>query len=110
MTGHSDAYFHFLALEKNASRNTIASYRLDIGRYVRFLENHEVTRPDQVTDRHVTAFLDTLRSVKLSPRSISRCISSLNGFHKFLLGEGTARSTRRRGSTRRSSNGLSRTF
>jgi integrase/recombinase XerD len=90
MTRHCDDYLHFLALEKNASRNTIVSYRLDIGRYVRFLEGHDVTRPDQVAERHVTAFLDTLRSAKLSPRSISRCISSLNGFHKFLLGEGTA--------------------
>jgi integrase/recombinase XerD len=90
MRRHSEEYFHFLALEKNASRNTIASYRLDIDRYVRFLAEHEVTKPDQVTERHVAAFLDTLRSAKLSPRSVSRCISSLNGFHKFLLGEGVA--------------------
>ena len=90
MIRHCDDYLHFLALERNASRNTIASYRLDIGRYVRFLERHDVTGPDQVTEHHVTAFLDTLRSAKLAPRSISRCISSLNGFHKFLLGEGTA--------------------
>jgi site-specific recombinase XerD len=45
MNRYCDDYLHFLALEKNASRNTIASYRLDIGRYVRFLEMREIGPP-----------------------------------------------------------------
>jgi len=91
MKRRSEEYFDFLSLEKNASRNTIASYRLDIGRYVRFLEGRAVTHPDQITDELVVAFLDTLRAKQLSPRSVTRCISSLNGFHKFLVGEGVTK-------------------
>ena len=88
MMQHCEDYLQFLALEKNASRNTIASYRLDIGRYVRFLESRGVARPGDVTGENVAGFLETLRSAKLSPRSVTRCISSLNGFHKYLMGEG----------------------
>ncbi len=88
MNRYSEDYLHFLALEKNASRNTIASYRLDIGRYVRFLELKEVRTPDDVTEEHAAEFLGTLRTAGLSPRSVTRCISSLNGFHKFMVGEG----------------------
>jgi len=88
MNRYSEDYLHFLALEKNASRNTIASYRLDIGRYVRFLELKEIMKPDDVTEEHAAEFLATLRTAGLSPRSVTRCISSLNGFHKFMVGEG----------------------
>lgn len=90
MTRYCEDYFHFLALEKNASCNTIASYRLDIGRYLRFLEIREIRRPDDITEEHAAEFLGTLRTAGLSPRSVTRCISSLNGFHKFLVGEGFA--------------------
>jgi integrase/recombinase XerD len=88
MNRYSQDYLHFLVLEKNASRNTIASYRLDIGRYVRFLELKEIMKPDDVTEEHAAEFLGTLRTAGLSPRSVTRCISSLNGFHKFMVGEG----------------------
>ena len=90
MNRFCEDYLHHLALEKNASRNTIASYRLDIGRYLRFLELREVTRPDDITEGHAAEFLGTLRTAGLSPRSVTRCISSLNGFHKFMMGEGIA--------------------
>jgi len=88
MKQYCEDYLHFLALERNASRNTIASYRLDIGRYLRFLEEKGVTVPSGITEAHAAEFLSTLRAAGLSPRSITRCISSLNGFHKYLVGEG----------------------
>jgi integrase/recombinase XerD len=90
MMRYCEEYLHFLALERNASRNTIASYRLDISRYVRFLEERSVVRPEQATPALVSSFLESLRAANLSPRSITRCISSLNGFHKYLVGEGIA--------------------
>jgi integrase/recombinase XerD len=90
MKQHCEDYLHFLALERNASRNTIASYKLDIGRYLGFLEQWEIRTPDDITEAHAVEFLGTLRSAGLSPRSVTRCISSLNGFHKFMVGEGVA--------------------
>jgi len=88
MNQYCEDYLHFLALERNASRNTIASYRLDIGRYLRYLEDQHVSSPGDITEGHAADFLATLRTAGLSPRSVTRCISSLNGFHKYLVGEG----------------------
>jgi len=88
MKQYCEDYLHFLALEKNSSRNTIASYRLDVGRYLRFLEEKQVASPADITEAHAAGFLATLRAAGLSPRSVTRCISSLNGFHKYLVGEG----------------------
>lgn len=84
-------YLHYLQLQKNASPNTIASYRLDLDRYVRFLENAQVTSPDQVSEEHTALFLRSLSKRGLSPRSITRSFSAIRGFHKFLVGDGAAR-------------------
>jgi integrase/recombinase XerD len=85
---HCTAYLHFLALEKNASPNTIVSYRLDIQRYIAFLEQSRVTQLDQVTEDHTTGFLRSQRDRGLSARSVTRSFSAVKGFHKFLLGDG----------------------
>lgn len=81
----------FLRLEKNASPNTIASYRLDLNRYMKFLEKRKITSPSSVKPKHVSDFLKILHDRGLSPRSISRNLSSVKMFHKFLVGEGMTR-------------------
>lgn len=84
-------YLHYLQLEKNASRNTIASYALDVKRYVAFLERQRVKDLDRVTETHLSKFLTTLSKDGLSPRSVTRTLSAIKGFHKFLMGDGVAR-------------------
>ena len=91
MNQYCSQYLHYLQLQKNASPNTISSYRLDLDRYVRFLEHAKVTSPDEVSEEHATLFLRSLRRRGLSPRSITRTFSAIRGFHKFLVGDGAAR-------------------
>lgn len=83
-------YLHFLTLEKNASDNTIASYRRDILRYIDFLVTAQVDHPDKIEPRHIATHLASLRTGGLSPRSITRACSAIKGFHKFLVGDGIA--------------------
>jgi integrase/recombinase XerD len=85
-----EQFLQFLSLEKNASRNTIASYRLDIARYCAFLEADGIHSPDGITDAHLAGFLRSLHRAGLAARSISRACSAVRGFHKFLLGDGLA--------------------
>jgi integrase/recombinase XerD len=87
MNRHCEAYLQFLSLEKNASPNTIASYRLDVARYLRFLEEKNIRNMDEVTEQHAAEFLRSLHEAGLSPRSATRCFSAIRGFHKFLLGD-----------------------
>ncbi|MBM2844961.1 MAG: Tyrosine recombinase XerD [Bacteroidetes bacterium] len=81
-------YLHFLQLEKNSSHNTIASYKLDITRYLEFLREQNIRSLDEVTEMHASQFLGSLRSKGLSPRSVTRSFSAIRGFYKFLLGDG----------------------
>ncbi len=88
MNRYRDQYLHFLSLEKNASPNTLASYRLDITRYLAFLQSRKLTELTQVSSDHVARFLVELRERNLSPRSVNRSFSAVRGFHRFLLIEG----------------------
>ena len=88
MNDHVRGYLHYLQLEKNASKNTIASYTLDITRYVDFLQRHRVHDLDKVTEAHMSRFMASLRGEGLSPRSVTRTLSAVKGFHKFLMGDG----------------------
>ncbi len=81
------SYFRFIQLEKSLARNSVDAYERDINRYVKFLEEHGIKNFDQVEEQHVSKFVRTLRELELSPKSVSRNISSLKGLHKFLVGE-----------------------
>lgn len=85
---HLRSYIHFLQLEKNAAENTVASYTLDLVRYLDYLEARRVTAIEQIGEQHVSAFLGMLREIGLSPRSMSRNFSAIRGFHKFLIRDG----------------------
>ena len=91
MNSHCARYLHVLSLERNASANTIASYRLDLQRYVSFLAAQGITSPEEVSEVHTAAFLRSLHDRGLSPRSITRTFSAVRGFHKFLVGDGASR-------------------
>jgi integrase/recombinase XerD len=92
MNQYCTRYLQFLSLEKNASPNTVASYRLDITRYLRFLESQNIRNIDGVSGANTAQFLVTLHEQGLSPRSVNRCFSAIKGFHKFLVGDGICRS------------------
>ncbi|MBI4536053.1 MAG: site-specific tyrosine recombinase XerD [Ignavibacteriae bacterium] len=83
-------YLHYLTLERNASPNTIASYKLDIMRYLAFLEGVQVHEPGEVTEAHTSQFINSLRNNGLSARSVTRACSAIKGFHRFLVVDGIA--------------------
>lgn len=90
MKNYCRTYLNYLSLEKNASRNTIASYRLDLQRYLAFLERNKVSNIQSVRYDHAVQFLASLRKQGLSPRSVRRALSAVKGFHRFLLADGIA--------------------
>lgn len=85
---YCEDYLHYLTLEKNAAKNTISSYRIDITRYLEYLAHSRVKNLNEVTEQHASKFVRTLHELGLSPSSITRTISAIKGFHRFLLGDG----------------------
>jgi integrase/recombinase XerD len=86
------SYIHYLKLEKNASKNTIASYQLDLSRYLDYMKYQGIERLDDVLEKQIVKFLSSLAENGLSPRSVARNISSIKMFHKYLAGEGILKS------------------
>jgi integrase/recombinase XerD len=80
-------YMDFLRLEKNLSQNTLTSYKFDFAKYRGFLISADLETASDITEEHISKFLALLHREKLSPRSVARTISTVRGFHRYLLGE-----------------------
>ena len=82
-----DRYFEFLRLEKNLSPRSLSSYNFDLVKYSNFLKRNSITNAAKVSEESVSKFIHRLHRSGLSPRSIARHISSVRGFHRFLVAE-----------------------
>jgi integrase/recombinase XerD len=83
------AYIRQLAIERGLSANTVAAYERDLARYGAFLSAAGVRAASGIAREHVTGFLAGLLSGEgLSASSAARMLSSVRGFHRFLLDEG----------------------
>ncbi|MDA0907119.1 MAG: site-specific tyrosine recombinase XerD [Bacteroidetes bacterium] len=81
-------YIQFIRLEKGLSDNSIASYKHDIGRYLTFIHDTIGLRDlGGVSMHHIHNCLQELTAMNLSTGSIARNISSIRGFHAFLMRE-----------------------
>ncbi len=81
-----DAFVNYLTVERGLAANSVAAYRRDLADYLAFLGRRKVSL--QESGREVVQdYLQDLYS-RVSPRSISRKLSSLRCFYRFLLLDG----------------------
>jgi len=80
-------YLEFLRLEKNLSPQTLVSYKFDFAKYRKYLIQSEVQTASGVTEEHIGKFLAALHRRNLTARSVARILSTIRGFHRYLLGE-----------------------
>ncbi len=88
MQKHLQSYLNFLNFEKSVSKNTYASYQLDLKRYLAHLDEDGITSIEKITDEFISGFLATLYDLGLSAKSVARNLSAIKGFHKFLVRDG----------------------
>ena len=79
------SYLHFCRAEKGLAANSLESYRRDLGRFAKFLATATL---ESVTLNTLRAYLDQLRELGLSNRSIARHVTTLRGFFGFMVEEG----------------------
>src|SRR5690625_682300 len=77
-------FIKYLSVERNASELTIKFYSQDIKLFINFLEKEHIKKLDEVEQSTIRLFLTELYDQKLSRRSVSRTISCLKSFYKFL--------------------------
>ncbi len=85
-----DKFLDYLAIEKNYSPHTVLNYRIDLEEFIQFLKEKTSVNDIKKVDYFILRkFLGTLSDKKLGKRTLSRKISTLKSFFKFLLREGT---------------------
>lgn len=84
-------YLRYVQIERGLSSNTVAAYSRDIDAYVAWLAEREITEARDISLPVVSEYVQWLSTRSDSPlaaSSQSRILSSIKGFHKFLVEEG----------------------
>jgi integrase/recombinase XerD len=86
----AEEYLSWLDVERGRSPRTLASYRHDLVAYQQFLSDRASDAGiDAATPDVVAAYVASLRRTR-SGSTVARSLSTLRGFHRFLLEEGAA--------------------
>src|SRR5262249_10870579 len=81
-------FLHYLMAECGVSWHTLAAYRSDL---MRFLRWHRAAAPGPLSDLDVRAlrgYVQSLTDVALAPSSVCRHLASLSTFFRYLVLEG----------------------
>lgn len=84
---HLHAYLDYLRVERQVADNTLQAYQHDLLRYLDYLRGRGITDPAHITHEQISDMLRSLFELGLCPSSLSRHMSAVRGFHRFLLGE-----------------------
>lgn len=82
---HLDLYITHLSVIKGRSKNTLESYHRDLSKFLNFVRNQGIDNIVQVQYSHILDFLSRLSADELNPATISRNLSSIKQFFKFLI-------------------------
>ena len=82
-----DKFLNYLTIEKNYSAHTVNNYKADLGEFRDFLDSRGGKDIKGIDYFLLRKFLSVLNDKKLSKRTISRKISTLKSFFKFVLRE-----------------------
>ncbi|HWU60243.1 MAG TPA: site-specific tyrosine recombinase XerD, partial [Microbacteriaceae bacterium] len=85
-----DTYLRHVAIERGLSANTVDAYRRDLGAYTEWLEAAGITEPAGIEQKDVSGYarhLATRAEQPLTSSSVARMLSTVRGFHRFMLEE-----------------------
>ena len=86
MKNHLSNFYDYLRFEKHLSKNSILSYKRDVGLLQKYFLALKLNNYDDISHEDIVDFLMVLHQ-KYSEASISRILSSLRSFFKFLIRE-----------------------
>jgi integrase/recombinase XerD len=84
--GSIDTYVTYLRDVRRMSPNTVESYARDLAALAAFADKRS-QRVDALERRELEAFVRSLMSSGLAPRSVARAVACVRGFYKFLAVE-----------------------
>jgi len=85
MNRYITKFISYLDIEKNYSKHTLLNYQVDLKEFIKFIDKVAIDKVDYLLLRR---YLAHLRKNNYRPRTLSRKLSSLRSFFKFLCREG----------------------
>lgn len=82
-----DAFIRYLQAEKNASPHTLTHYASDLSQYALYLKERGIPDFISVSYLEIRSYLAKLNAEEYAKRSVSRKLSALRSFYKFLVRE-----------------------
>lgn len=80
-------YISYLRIEKKSSPHTVENYKRDIEEFLQYAEQRWNLSAAAVLYVHIREYLTELYAMKLARTSVSRKLSSLRSFYRYLLRE-----------------------
>jgi integrase/recombinase XerD len=85
---YQDLFLKYLSAARRLAPNTYdRSYRYDLNTFADFIQKHSIVNLKHIHRSTIRDYISWCRKKRLSSRSISRRISTLRGFFRFLLAE-----------------------
>jgi len=81
------AFINYLKNERHYSEHTIINYESDILEFERFMKTEHIPDWESVTYNQIRGFLISLYNQNFKATTVSRKLSSLRSFYRFLVGE-----------------------
>lgn len=81
-------FINYMSEVKNASVNTISSYRNDLTKLAKYLEGQNITDSDKMTETSLNSYTLCLEKEGKSPATVSRNIASIKAFTLYLIKKG----------------------
>lgn len=75
-------YLRYLLIDKNYSKNTIDSYNIDLEKFIFYFKDKDIKK---ITSDNLKEYIKYLNKQNLNEKSISRNISCLKSFYKYLI-------------------------
>ena len=87
METHFHDFLTMLRVERNVSDHTMDAYKRDINQYLMYLGDLDLQNLSDVKSTHIRDYIRVLNDGGMAPASISRIISSIRTYYRFLSSE-----------------------
>lgn len=87
METHFHDFLTMLRVERNVSNHTMDAYKRDINQYLMYLGDLDIKKLSDVKSTHIRDYIRVLSDGGMAPASISRIISSIRTYYRFLSSE-----------------------
>ena len=87
METHFHDFLTMLKVERNVSTHTMDAYKRDINQYLVYLGDLDIKNLSDVKSTHIRDYIRILSDGGMAPASISRIISSIRTYYRFLSSE-----------------------